>query len=1023
MNPAEFSIRNHVVTWVFAVLLVVLGWWSYLNLPRLEDPEFTLKDALVVTTYPGATAREVEQEVSNVIEMAAQQMEQLERVVSRSERGRSTVTVTIADQYRAEELPQVWDELRRRVGDAQRFLPPGAGPSLVIDDFGDVFGIFFALTGPDFSEPDLYAVAKDLRRELLLVPQVKKVEFFGVQQEVVYVEMQRDRMAQLGIRPAQVFEALREQNLAVPSGRVEVGSMSFPLQPTGEWTSTEEFENLLIRGGEEGGLVFLGDIATVRRDVVDPPTTTLRYDGERAIGLGISTVSGGNVVTMGEAVKRRLDDLAGVIPLGMELHKISFQADTVTEAIRAFVGNLLAAVAIVFVVLLLAMGLRSGLIIGAILGITMFGTMIFMDLNGIILERISLGALIIALAMLVDNAIVITEGMLVGIQRGKDRLVAAKEVVTQTAWPLLASTAIAILAFGAIGLSDDRTGEYTRSLFVVLLIALGLSWVTAVTITPLFGFVFLPKPKDGEGGAKDQEKKAEDPYAGKLYQAYRSLLLVCLRHRGLSVAALVVLLISAVGGYRLLEQNFFPDSTREQFMLNVWMPFGTRLAETDAVTEEMRQQLAELPGVTHVTTSVGQGTLRFLLTYSPERFDTSYAQFLIDVEDHTLIAGLLTEAEEVLGAEFPDAMVVGRQFMLGPGEGGRIQIRFSGEDQNELRRLALEAVRVLQEDGGAKGIRLDCREQTPVLRPQFSEAQARLAGITRTDVGAVLEATFSGRQVGVYREGEDLLPVVVRAPEEERSDADFMQDVQIFSPATGGFLPLRQVVSGFATEVEDPILMRRNRLPTITVHAEQAEGLASTLRERIAPAIEGIALPRGYRMEWGGEFEDSSKAQAALASALPMFLLLMVVMVILLFNSLRLTLVIWAVVPLALIGVVIGLLVFDQPFGFMAMLGALSLMGMLIKNSIVLVDEVLHLQRQGRRAWDAVVEAGVSRLRPVSMAALTTVLGLLPLVPDVFFGAMAVTIVSGLFFATVLTLFAVPVFYVTIFGVKEDKHS
>jgi multidrug efflux pump subunit AcrB len=884
---------------------------------------------------------------------------------------------------------------------------------VVIDDFGDVFGIFFALTGPEYSEADLYATAKLLRRELLLVPDVKKVDLFGVQQETIFVEMQRDQMARLGIRPQEVFASLKEQNLVVPSGRVDVGPMSLAINPTGEWTSTEDFANLLIRGGAEGTLVFLGDIATVRRDTVDPPTTRLRYDGNQAIGVGISTVSGGNVVTMGAAVERRLEELAGRIPLGMEIHKVSFQADTVVEAIDDFVANLLMAVAIVFVVLLVAMGLRSGLIIGAILAITMSGTMIFMEMTGIILQRISLGALIIALGMLVDNAIVITEGMLVGLQKGKDRLQAAMEVVRQTALPLLGSTAIAILAFGVVGLSDDRTGEYTRSLFVVLLISLGLSWVTAVTITPLFGFVFLKNPP-----SSDPQKKA-DPYAGKIYQTYKNLLLLCLRNRGKSIVGMVVLLAVSVGGFRLVEQNFFPDSTREQFMLNVWMPVGTRLAETDAVTEGMRQILADLPWVRNIKTSVGQGTLRFLLTFSPERFDTAYAQFLVDVEDHTLIDGLIPQSEDLLEEAYPDAMVVGRRFLLGPGEGGRIQIRFSGEDQAELRRFAQEAVQILRADGRAKGIRLDCREEVPVLRPQFSEAQARLAGITRTDLGAVLEGTFSGRHIGVYREGEDLLPVVVRAPEEERRDADFIQDVQIFSPAANQFISVRQIVSGFTTELEDPILMRRNRLPTITVHAEQTEVLASTLRERIAPAVEAIPLPPGYRMEWGGEFEDSSQAQAALAGALPAFLLVMVFIVIVLFNSLRITLLIWLVVPLALLGIVVGLLVFQQPFGFMAMLGALSLMGMLVKNSIVLVDEILILQKEGRSPWDAVVGAGVSRLRPVSMAALTTVLGLLPLVPDVFFGAMAVTIVVGLAFATVLTLFVVPVLYVAFFGVRE----
>lgn len=1013
MNIAEASIRKNTITWVFTALLAGLGVWSYINIPRLEDPEFTIKEALIVTPYPGATAQEVAEEVSNVIEMAAQQLGQLDRVTSRSERGRSTVTVRILDQYDKHTLPQVWDELRRKIGDAQRLLPPGAGPSLVIDDFGDVFGIFYALTGPDYGMAQLYDTAKLLRRELLLVPNVKKVELFGVQREVIYIEMERDRMARLGILPSQVFAALREQNLVVPSGHVDSGPVEITIDPTGEWTGVQDFENLLIRGAGQGGLVFLRDIAKVRRDYVDPPTTTLRYDGKQAVGIGISTVEGGNVVELGRAVQAKVAALGSRIPLGMELNKVSFQADSVVEAIDAFVSNLVASIIIVFVVLLFAMGLRSGLIIGTILLITIAGTILMMDLGGVTLERISLGALIIALVMLVDNAIVITEGMLVAIQRGHERLKAAKEVVSQAAWPLLGSTAIAILAFGAIGLSENSTGEYTRSLFVVLLFSLALSWVTAVTITPLFGYLFL---KAGAGG-----KEEKDPYGGKIYQGYKKLLVFCMKRRYAALAAMFGLLALSVWGFRFVENSFFPDSTRPQFMVNVWLPVGTRLAETDRVTGEMRERIAKMAGVKHVTTSVGQGTLRFLLTYAPERFDTSYAQFLVDVEQHEQIDALIPKIEKELTEAFPDAQITGRRFLLGPGEGGRIQVRFSGEDQQELRRLAAKASEVLRLDGGAKGIRLDCREEVPVLRPQFAEAPARLAGITRTDLGAALEATFSGRTIGVYREGDELLPVMARAPLAERSDPDYIRDVQIYSPAADRFIPIRQIVGGFKTVMEDPIIMRRNRLPTITVHADQASGLASTLHERIRDKIEAIPLPPGYTMEWGGEHEDSLLAQEALAKALPPFVLAMALIIVLLFNSMRIFSIIWLTVPLAIVGIVTGLLIFQQPFGFMALLGALSLAGMLIKNSIVLIDETNVQLTSGKAAWDAVVDSAVSRVRPVSMAALTTVFGLIPLIPDVFFGAMAVTIVVGLMFASALTLFVVPVLYATFFRLKAPS--
>lgn len=1016
MNIAEASIRNRTVTLVFAVLLLVLGVWSYVNLPRLEDPEFTIKDALIVTPYPGASAEEVANEVSDVIELAAQQLEQLERVVSRSERGRSTVTVTIRDQYDATSLPQVWDELRRKVGDAQRHLPPGAGPSIVFDDFGDVFGIFFALTGSDYSEAQLYDTAKLLRRELLLVPDVKKIDLFGVQQEVIYIELARDRIAQLGIHPNTIFAALREQNLVVPSGAVDAGPMAITINPTGEWTGVADFENLLIRGSGEGSeLVYLRDIATVRRDFIDPPGTTLRYNNERSIGIGISTVSGGNVVTMGAAVEERIRELGSRIPLGMELHKVSFQADTVTVAIQDFVANLVAAIAIVFVVLLLAMGLRSGLIIGLILLITISGTMILMDMAGIILERISLGALIIALGMLVDNAIVIVEGMLIGMQRGRDKMQAAKEVVNQTAIPLLGSTAIAILAFGAIGLSDDSTGEYCRSLFVVLLIALGLSWVTAITITPLFGFLFL---RDNPADSKNSPPA--DPYDGKIYRGYKRLMIPCMKARGLTITALVGLLVLAGIGFQYLENSFFPSSTREQFMVDVWLPGGTRLDQTDAATQEMLTSIKDIPGIKNITASVGQGALRFLLTYSPERADSSYAQFLIDVENHEQIDRILPEVQQKLSAEYPDALFIAKRFLLGPGEGGRIQVRFSGEDHDTLRNLADQALAILRADGGAKGIRLDARDQVPVLRPQFSEAQARLTGITRTDLGTTLDTAFSGRRIGVYREDDELLPIIARGPEAERSDPDSIQDVQIYSPVAGRFIPIRQIVSDFATTLEDPIIMRRNRMPTITVHADQSSGLASTLHERVRAQIEEIELPPGYLMEWGGEYEDSSNAKAALAGTLPAFVLMMILIVIWLFNSLRITLIIWLTVPLSIIGIVVGLLVFNQPFGFMALLGALSLSGMLIKNAIVLIDEINLQIAGGKTQWNAVIDASVSRVRPVSMAALTTVFGLMPLLFDVFFGAMAVTIVVGLAFASALTLFVVPVLYATFFRLKPE---
>ncbi|MBN1908464.1 MAG: efflux RND transporter permease subunit, partial [Pirellulales bacterium] len=583
MNPAEFSIRNKTILWVAIVLVIVAGSVSYERLGRLEDPEFTIKDALVITPYPGASAAEVEQEVTNAIETAVQELGQLKRIRSKSDRGLSTVTVTIKDKYGKHALPQVWDELRRKVASAK--LPPGAGPSIVNDDYGDVYGIFLAVTGEGegYTPAEVKRYVDLLRRELLLVQDVKRVELFGVQDEAIYVEIAREKMAQLGIPPEAIFKTLAEKNLVTDAGKVRVGSRYIAIQPTGDLTSAQEIENVLIGSPTSGRLIRLGDIATVARGYVEPPRTILTYDGKPAIGLGISTVQGGNVVTMGEAVQKRLDELEAECPFGVKLNTIAMQPDTVKEAVNGFVVNLLEAVAIVIVVLLIFMGVRSGLLIGAVLFLTICGTFIVMDAMGIMLERISLGALIIALGMLVDNAIVVTEGMLIKIEQGEDRIKAAREVVSQQALPLLGATVVAVTAFGAIGLSQDNTGEFCRSLFTVLLISLMLSWVTAVTVTPLFCYLFLKPKAQGDADA--------DPYAGRIFRLYKGFLLWCLRWRWLTAAVAAGLLAAAVYGFGFLENSFFPASTRPQFMVDVWLPKGTDIRDTRRKAEEIEEYI------------------------------------------------------------------------------------------------------------------------------------------------------------------------------------------------------------------------------------------------------------------------------------------------------------------------------------------------------------------------------------------------------------------------------------------------
>ena len=555
MNLARFWIENRVVTLVLTAVILAAGVSSFNGMSRLEDPEFTIKDALVVTPYAGASAYEVEEEVTDELETAIQQLGQLKELESKSDRGLSTITVTVKDQYDKSSLPQVWDELRRKVGDAQSSLPPGAGPSIVVDDFGDVYGVFVAISGPEYEYAELKRVTDFMRRELLLVQDVAKIVTFGERQEAIYVELNRDRVAQLGLQPDAIVRALQDKNIASDAGRMKVGSEYITIEPTGLIRSVEDFEDLLITAGS-AQQVRLRDVATVRRGYVDPPGSLLRYDGRVAIGLGISTVPGGNVVTMGAALSERFQELLGEVPLGIEVGIISLQSQAVTLAIRSFTSSLIQAVVIVVIVLLFFMGLRAGVIIGFVLVMTIAGSFIFLQPWGVALERISLGALIIALGMLVDNAIVVVDGVLVRLARGEEPQPAAEAVVSQNATPLLGATVIAILAFAAIGTSPDKTGEFCRSLFQVVLISLLFSWITAVTVTPLLCVMFLKQPEPGAGDAPE-----EDPEAG-FYGRYKGLLRSLIRMRWLTVGAVVAIFFVSLRGFGYVEQSFFPPSTR-----------------------------------------------------------------------------------------------------------------------------------------------------------------------------------------------------------------------------------------------------------------------------------------------------------------------------------------------------------------------------------------------------------------------------------------------------------------------------
>lgn len=1027
MNIAQFFIERRVTTLVLSIVMLGAGLLAYQGLSRLEDPEFTIKEALVITSYPGASAAEVEEEVTDRLEKGIQKMGQLKFLESKSDRGLSTLTVTIKDKYDKTTLPQVWDELRRKVGDVQSELPPGVGTSLVVDDYGDVYGIFVAITGDGYSYAEIKDVVDMYRRELLLVKDVAKIDTYGERTEAIYVELNRDRMSQLGLSPNVIISELRHKNLVSDSGRVKVGSKFITLNPTGGIESVEQFGAIVIseqislagfqlgtsgvKSALQGSMqIHLRDVARIWRGYVEPQDIKIRYDGMPAIGFGISTVLGGNVVTMGTALQQRVDELNTQIPIGMTAGLVSMQSEAVKIAIKGFVLSLIEAVAIVIVVLLFFMGLRSGILIGAVLVMTIAGSFVFLSPMHVALERISLGALIIALGMLVDNAIVVVDGVLVRMQKGEDAKQAAIEVVKQTAIPLFGATIIAILAFAAIGTSDDSTGEFCRSLYQVVLVSLLLSWVTAVTITPLLCVMFLKPPKEGA--------EAIDPYAGAFYTLYKGLLNACIRMKTVILVVVVVLFVSALWGFQFVERSFFPPSTRPQFMVDLWLPQGTHIDDTQKLVASVEDYIKKQEHVTHITSLLGQGALRFLLTYQPEKLNSAYAQLLVDVDDPEKVDSLMANIEIHLQENYPNVLGYASKFQLGPGSTGLIQARLSGPEANVLRELAGQVKTILYADTDSKAIRTDWRQRVKMVRPIIAEIQANLNGIEKRDIAAALLEGFQGQKVGVYREGDLLLPIILRTEEVNRSNIESINNLQIWSSVARQMIPLRQVVDSFETMFEDEIIMRRDRKRTITVFADPIAGQASELFARVRPQIEAIDLPVGYELEWGGEYEDSSNAQAGLAGGVPMFTLIMVLITIMLFNSLRQSLIIWLVVPLALIGITLGLLSTNQPFGFMAILGSLSLMGMLIKNAVVLIDEINLQSGMGKELISAIVDSGVSRIRPVSMAALTTAMGMIPLLFDGFFVAMAVTIIAGLIFATLLTMVVVPVLYATFYKAK-----
>ncbi|MFA0027809.1 efflux RND transporter permease subunit [Vibrio breoganii] len=1006
---AAYFIKNKVISWMISLIFIIGGAASFFELGRLEDPAFTIKDAMVVTSYPGATPQEVEEEVTYPIEKAIQQLSYVDEVNSISSRGLSQITVTMKNNYGPDDLPQIWDELRRKVTDLDGTLPPGVNTPAVIDDFGDVFGVLLAVTGEGYSYKELLDYVDYLRRELELVEGVSKVAVSGDQQEQVFIEMSMKRLNTLGIAPSAVANLLNTQNIVTPAGAVRMGDEYVRIHPTGEFQDVDQLGDLIITDVAQGSSsqIYLRDVAEIKRGYIDVPSNLINFNGNFALNMGISFNAGVNVVKVGALLDRRLAELKYQQPVGINISEIYSQPKEVDKSVSGFVVSLGQAVGIVIVVLLFFMGLRSGLLIGLILLVTVLGTFVFMKYFAIDLQRISLGALVIALGMLVDNAIVVVEGILVGTQRGRTRLQAATDIVTQTKWPLLGATVIAVTAFAPIGLSEDSTGEYCRTLFSVLLISLMLSWFTAISLTPFFAELFFK-------GQKFNQDAGDDPYNGIVFVMYKKFLEFCMRNAWITVATLVVALGVSIYGFTFIKQAFFPSSTTPMFLSDIWLPEGTDIRVTNTKMKAIENWLVEQEGVESVTTTAGKGLERFMLTYTPEKSYAAYGEIVTRVESYEVLHDVMRKYREHVASTYPEIDYKLKQIELGPGGGAKIEARIIGSDPTILRTVAGQVVDILNADPGATAVRHDWRERTKVIEPQFNESQARRYGISKNDMDQFLQMSFSGLTVGVYRDGTTLMPIVTRLTEAERVDFRNIEGMKIWSPVLSDYIPLQQITLGNEVRWEDPLIVRKNRKRMLTVFADPdilGEETAATLQARIQSKVEAIELPPGYSLEWGGEYESSNDAKGSLFSSMPMGYLFMFLITVFLFNSVKEPLIVWLTVPLALIGVTTGLLLLNTPFGFMALLGFLSLSGMLLKNGIVLIDQIELEIRSGKEAYAAVVEAALSRVRPVCMAAITTILGMIPLLPDIFFKPMAVTIMFGLGFATVLTLIVVPVLY------------
>ncbi|WP_374267424.1 efflux RND transporter permease subunit [Zoogloea sp.] len=1038
-NLSEWALRHQPLVRYLIVMLAFVGVVSYQKLGQSEDPPFTFKVMVVRTEWPGASAREVEAQLTDKVEKKLQEVPNVDYMRSYSRPGESVVLFVAKDSTPSRDVPDIFYQVRKKIGDIRQTLPAGIRGPYFNDEFGDVFGNIYALTGDGFDYAQLKAESERIRAELLRVPNVAKVELIGEQEQRIYVALSNSRLATLGLDVQTVTNALAQQNAVVPGGYFETRDERIYLRPSGAFDTVEAIRDTTVRAG--GRELRIGDIATVSRGFVEPPSPRFRFQGQDALGLGVSMAKGGDIIALGENLKATTARIQAELPVGMTLVEVASQPEAVQRSISEFIHSLAEAVIIVLVVCFFSLGLRTGLVVALsiplVLAVTFFGMRLF-DVG---LHKISLGALILALGLLVDDAIIAVEMMLVKMEQGWERGKAAAFAYTSTAGPMLSGTLVTVAGFLPIATAQSSTGEYTRSIFQVNAIALLASWLAAVIVVPYLGYVLLPDPrgpkkpswfskrfphldafKDRIGlGDPHIEGDPDAVFRTPFYNRFRAVVDACVARRWLVIGTTLAIFVVAIVGFGLVQKQFFPNSTRLELLVDLRLPEGASLRATQAEVEKLEAVLSAEKGIANYVAYVGTGSPRFYLPLDQQLPAANFAQFVILTDDIPAREALRERMIELFRRDFPNLRANVVRLENGPPVGFPVQFRISGPDIPTVRKYAAEMADVMRANPSLSDVQLDWDEQSKVLRVEVDQHKARLLGLSTQDVANFLNSSQRGLVATSYREGIESIDVVLRGDAFERDKLSLVAELAIPTRA-GKSVPLTQIATvGYA--FEQGLIWRRNREPSITVRGQiYAPGIqAPTVTAEVLPQLEPIRarLPAGYRIETGGAVEESAKGQNSVNAGFPLFLAVVLTVLMVQLGSFSRTTMVVLTAPLGLIGVVLFLLLFNQPFGFVAMLGTIALFGMIMRNSVILVDQIEQDVERGLPIWNAIVESAVRRLRPIALTAAAAVLAMIPLTRSAFFGPMAVAIMGGLIVATLLTLLFVPALYAAWYRVRR----